>query len=110
MKRHLLTPCAIHIENGRTGKTGVLLKQAKRLSVLVKRSQEPRVLPPCKAYHAQFRDHDRPAEDRYDSKKTEDNFPCDRRVIERKDQTAAGGYDFRNEHSRVTGISNNAVL
>ena len=31
-------------------------------------------------------------------------------MIERKQQTATRRYDFRNEHSRVTGISNNAVL
>ena len=31
-------------------------------------------------------------------------------VIERKKETAASRYDFRNEHSRFTGLSNNAVL
>ena len=31
-------------------------------------------------------------------------------MIERKKETAAGRYDFRNEHSRFTGLSNNAVL
>jgi hypothetical protein len=30
-------------------------------------------------------------------------------VIEREQKTAAGRYDFRNEHSRVTGVSNSAV-
>jgi hypothetical protein len=31
-------------------------------------------------------------------------------VIERKKETTAGGYDFRNKHSRFTGLSNTAVL
>src|SRR4030095_14129019 len=110
MKCHFLTPCAIHIENGRTGKARVFLKQTKWLSVFVKSSEETSVLSPREADHAQFRYHDRPAENRCDSKKSEDNFSCDRRVIERKQQTATGRYDIRNEHSRVTGISNNAVL
>src|SRR5262245_12646160 len=110
MKCHLLAPCTINIENGRTRKARVFLKQSKRLSVFVKSSEKSRILSPSEADHAQFRDHDRPTEDRYDSKKSKDNFSCDRRVIERKHQTTAGRYDFRNEHSRVTGISNNALL
>src|SRR5215831_10306496 len=100
MKCHFLTPCAIHVENGRTGKPRVFLKQTKRLPVLVKSSHEPGVLSPSEADHPQFRDHDRPAEDGCDSKESEDNFSCDRRVIERKNQTPAGSYDFRYEHSR----------
>src|SRR5438034_8548383 len=110
MECHFLTPCAINIENGRAGKARVFLKQTKWLSVFVKSSEETSVLSPRETDHTQFRDHDRPTEDRCNSKKSEDNFPCDRRVIERKQQTAAGSYDFRNEHFRVTGISNNAVL
>src|SRR5215469_15710297 len=109
MKCHFLAPGAIHIENGCTGKARVFFKQTKRLSVFVKSGEEPGVLSPSEADHAQLRDHDRPAENRCDSKKSEDNFSCDRRVIERKQQTAAGPYDIRNEHSRVTGISNNAL-
>ena len=76
----------------------------------MKSSEETSVLFPCKADHAQFRDHDRPTENGYDSQKSENDFARDCRVIERKQQTAAGRYDFRNEHSLVTGISNNAVL
>src|SRR5438552_19204812 len=110
MKGRFLAPGAIHIENGRTWKARVFLKQTKGLSVFVKSSEKTSVLSPRETDHAQFRDHDRPTEDRYDSKKSEDNFSCDRRVIERKQQTAAGCYDIRNEHSRVTGISNNSVL
>src|SRR5215831_16352557 len=109
MKCHFLTTCAVHIENRRTGEACIFLKQTKGLSVFVKGSKEPRVLSASEADHAQFRDHDRPAEDRCDNKKSEDDFSCDRRVIERKHQTAAGRYDFRNEHPRVTGISYNAV-
>src|ERR1043166_117397 len=110
MECHFLAPCAIHIENGSTGKARVFLEQTKGLSVFMKSSEETSVLFPREADHAQLRNHNRPTEDRYDSKKSEDNFSCDRRVIERKQQTAAGRYDLRNEHSRVTGISNNAVL
>src|SRR6267154_5174268 len=110
MECHFLTPCAIHIEYGRTGKARVFLKQTKGLSVFVKRSEETSVLSSRETDHTQFRDHDRPTEDRYDSQKSENDFARDCRVIERKQQTAAGRYDFRNEHSRVTGISNNAVL
>jgi hypothetical protein len=84
MKRHFLTTCAIHIENGRAWKTRVFLKQTKGLSVFVKRSQESRVLSPREADHAQFCDHNRPTENRYDSQKSENDSSCDRRVIERK--------------------------
>src|SRR5580765_403671 len=76
----------------------------------MKSSEETSVLSPRETDHTQFRDHDRPTEDRYDGKKSENDFARDCRVIERKQQTAAGRYDFRNEHFRVTGISNNAVL
>src|SRR3954469_9712150 len=110
MKCHFLTPCAVHIENGRAWKARVFLKQTKWLSVFVESSEETSVLSSRETDHAQFGDHDRPAEDRYDGKKSENDFARDCRVIERKQQTAAGRYDFRNEHSRVTGISNNAVL
>src|SRR6476659_5895767 len=110
MECHFLTPSAIHIVNGRAWKARVFLKQTKGLSVFVKSSEETSVLSPRETDHTQFRDHDRPTENRYDGKKREDNFSCDRRVIERKQQTAASRYDFRNEHSQVTGISNNAVL
>src|SRR5262249_7558201 len=106
MKRHFLASGAIHVEDRGAWKARVFLKQAKRLAVLAKGSQTPRVLFSREADHAQFRNHDRPTEDRCDGKKSENDFPCDRRVIEGKQQTAAGRYDFRNEHSRVTGISN----
>src|SRR3954452_5346656 len=109
MECHFLTPCAINVEDGRPGKPGVLLKQTKWLSVFVKSSEESRVLSPRKTNHAQFRDHNRPAEDRGDGKKSENDFPRDCRVIERKQQTAASRYDFRKEHSRITAFSNNAL-
>ncbi|MER3422791.1 MAG: hypothetical protein C4293_05735, partial [Nitrospiraceae bacterium] len=76
------------------------LKQPQRLPVLVKRGEEPRVLFSSEPDHAQFRDHDRPAEDGGDGQKNEDEFSCDRCVIKRKEQTAAGRYDF--EHARFT--------
>ena len=104
MKRHFLAPGAVYVENRGAGETRVFLKQTKRLSVLVKRSQEARVLFSRETDHAQLCDHDRPTKDRYDGKKGENDFPCDRRVIERKQQTAPGSYDFRNEHSRVTAL------
>src|SRR5439155_1599983 len=66
MKGHFLTPCAIHIENGRTGKARVFFKQTKGLSVFVKSSEETSVLSPREADHAQFRDHNRPTENRYE--------------------------------------------
>src|SRR5215471_9181076 len=110
MKRHFLASGAIHVKDRGAREARVFLKQTKRLAVLVKRSQKPRVLFSREANHAQFRNHYRPTEDRCDGKKSENDFPCDRRVIERKQQTAAGRYDFRNEHSRVTWISNNALL
>jgi hypothetical protein len=80
------------------------------LSILSKSGDKTRVLLSGKPDHAQFCDHDRPTENGDDSKQSENEFSCDRRVIERKKKTAAGRYDFRNEHSRFTGISNSAVL
>ena len=76
MECHFLTACAIHIENGRTWKARIFLKQTKWLSVFVKSSEETSVLPPSETDHAQFRDHDRPTEDRYDGKKSENDFPA----------------------------------
>src|SRR5215471_17234424 len=110
MKRHFLASCAVHVEYRGAGETRVFLKQTKRLSILVKRSQEAGVLFSSETDHAQLCDHDRPTENRCDRQKSENNFSCNRRVIERKQQTATGSYDFRNEHSRVTAISNNSVL
>src|SRR5215469_4178220 len=108
MKCHFLAAGAIHVENRRTREAGVFLEQSQRLSVLSKSGEEPRVLFSGKPDHAQFRYHDRPTEDGSDSEQSKDEFSCDRRVIERKEETAAGCYDFK--HSRVTGLSNNAVL
>jgi len=54
------------------------------LPILPKSSEEARVLVSGEADHAQFRDHDRPTEDRGDGEKRENEFSCDRRVIERK--------------------------
>src|SRR5205085_11576926 len=104
MKGHFLTPCSIHIENGGAWKARVFLKQTKWLSVFVKRSEETSVLSSRETDHAQFGDHDRPTGDRYDGKKSENDFARDCRVIERKQQTASRSYDFRNEHSRVTAL------
>src|SRR5215469_13139528 len=108
MKCHFLAAGAIHVENRRTREAGVFLEQSQRLSVLSKSGEEPRVLFSGKPDHAQFRYHDRPTEDGSDSEQSKDEFSCDRCVIERKKETAAGCYDFK--HSRVTGLSNNAVL
>src|SRR5205814_8062837 len=106
---HLLATRAIDIKNRRPGKPRVLLKETQRLPILPKSSEETRVLFPGEADHAQFRDHDRPTEGRGDGEKRENEFSCDRRVIEREQETAACRYDFRNKHFRVTVISNNAV-
>src|SRR5437870_4938018 len=110
MKCHLLATCAIDIKNRRPRKTRVLFEQTQRLSIFPECREKTCILFPRETYHAQFRDHDRPTEDRGDGEKREDEFSCDRRVIERKQETAACRYDFRNKHSRFTGLSNNAVL
>jgi hypothetical protein len=60
------------------------------LSILPERGEETRVLLSSEPDHAQFGDHDRPTENRHDGEKSENEFACDRRVIERKQETAAG--------------------
>ena len=90
MKRHFFAPGAIHVEHRRSCKAGILFKQAQRLSILPESGEETRVLLSSEPDHAQLRDHDGPTENRHDSQKSENHFPCDRRVIERKQQTATG--------------------
>src|SRR5690349_21309049 len=109
MKRHLLAPGPVHVKNWRPRKARILFEQTQRLSIFPERREKTCILFSRKTDHTQFRDHDRPTEDRGDGQKSENELACDRRVIESKQETAAGRYDFRNEHSRVTGISNNAV-
>src|SRR3954453_97569 len=104
MERHFLASCAIHIENGRAWKARIFFKQTQWLSIFVKSSEETCVLSARKADHTQFSDHDRPTEYRCDSQNGENDFARDCRVIERKQQTAAGRYNFRNEHSCVTAL------
>src|SRR5207248_1335677 len=82
--------CAEQAKKRRARKARVLLKQAQRLSILSKSSNEPHVLFSSEADHAQFRDHYRPTENRRDGQKSENEFSCDRCVIERKEETAGG--------------------
>src|SRR6266480_4075596 len=110
MKCHLLAAGTIHVKDRRSGKARIFLKQAQRLPVLSKSGEETRVLFSGKPDHAQFRDHDGPTENGNNGQKSENEFSCDRRVIERKKKTTAGRYDFRNKHSRFTGLSNNSDL
>src|SRR5438094_3577582 len=110
MKCHFLAAGAIHVKHRRSRKARVLFKKTQRLSGLSKSGEETRVLFSGKPDHAQFRDHDGPTENGNNGQKSENEFSCDRRVIERKKKTTAGRYDFRNKHSRFTGLSNNADL
>ncbi|PYL64203.1 MAG: hypothetical protein DMF25_07900 [Verrucomicrobia bacterium] len=70
-----------------------------------KSGQKPGVLFSGELDHAQFRDHDRPAKDRDDGEERQDNFPRDRRVLEREKQTACCN-QLRNQHPRFTCLSN----
>src|SRR5262249_33696801 len=109
MKRHLFAPGPIHVKNRRSWKARVLFEQTERLSIFPERREKTYILFSREPDHAQLRDHNRPTEDGCDGQKSENELACDRCVIESKQETAAGRYDFRNEHSRVTRISNNAV-
>jgi hypothetical protein len=88
MKRHFIASGAIHAKDWRPREARVLLKQAQWLSILPKSGAEAGVLFSCKTDYAQLRDHDRPTKDRSDGEKREDEFSCDRRVIEREKETA----------------------
>jgi hypothetical protein len=88
MKGHFLASGAIDIKYRRARESCVLFKQTQRLPVLSKSGEKPRVLLPREADDAQLRDHNRPTEDGSDGEKRQDEFSCDRRVIERKKETA----------------------
>ena len=88
MKRHLLTTGAINIENRRTGKARVFFEQPQWLSILPERAEESRVLFSGELDHAQFRDHDRPTEDRDDREEKEDELAGNGSVLKCKEQTA----------------------
>ena len=88
LKGHLLAAGAIDVEERRAGKSRVVLKQAQRLAILPEGRAKARVLFPGELDHAQLRDHDRPAEDRDDAKKRENDLAGDRRVFEREEKTA----------------------
>src|ERR1700693_5797921 len=108
MERHLLTAGAIDAEHRRARKPRILLKQAQRLSILMKGGEKARVLPSSKLDHAQLCDHDRPTENRTDGEEREDDLARDRRVIDRKNQAPSRDQIWR-EHLRVTWVSNSAV-
>jgi hypothetical protein len=78
------------------------------LSILPENGKKPDVLFPGELDHAQLCEHDRPAENRNDRQKEKDKFPGNGRVLEREKETA-GGYDLREEHSRITGVSNSSL-
>ena len=89
MERHLLTTGAINAEHGRARKSRILLKQAQRLSILMKGGEKARVLFSSKLDHTQFRDHDRPTENLNDGEEGKNDLACNRRVIEREKQAAS---------------------
>jgi hypothetical protein len=101
MECHLPTSGAIDLEQGRTGKTRVLFKEAERLPILPKCGQETGILFPGKLNDAEFRDHDGPTKNRSDGEKEENDFARNRGVLEGEEQTA-GRNQLRNEHFRVT--------
>jgi hypothetical protein len=88
MKRHFLATRAINIENRRTGEARVLFEQPQWLSILPEREEETRVLFSRELDHAQFCDHDRPAEDRNDREEKEDELAGNGGVLKCKEQTA----------------------
>jgi hypothetical protein len=88
MKRHFLTTGAINIENRRTWKARVFFEQPQWLSILPECSQKTRVLFSGEPDHAQFGDHDRPAEDRNDREEKENELAGNGGVLKCKEQTA----------------------
>src|SRR5205823_14239330 len=88
MKRHLLTTGAINIENRRAGEARIFFEQPQRLSILPERKQKTRVLFSGELDHAQFRNHDRPAEDRNDREEKENELAGNGSVLKCKEQTA----------------------
>ena len=89
MECHLLTARTINAEDGRARKPRILLKQAQRLSILMKGGEKARVLSSSKLDHAQLCDHDRPTENRTDGEEREDDLARDRRVIETEKEAAS---------------------
>jgi hypothetical protein len=85
-----MTAGPIDVEIRGPEKPRVSFKETQRLSILAKCGKEPRVLSSGKLDHAQFRDHDRPTENRPDRKQQENNFSRNGRVIEGEQQTIRG--------------------
>src|SRR5437764_8898109 len=88
MKCHLLATRAINVKNRRTGKARVLFEQTKWLSILPECSEKARILFSGELDHAQFRDHDRPTEDRNDREEKKDELAGNGSVLKCKEQTA----------------------
>ena len=97
MKSHFLTASAIHIEDRRAREPRVRLKQSQRLAILPEGREKPARLPSRKLNHAHFRNHDRPAENRADAQKSQDELGGDRRMLERENK-AARRKKIRSEH------------
>src|SRR5438270_5127653 len=89
MKRHLLATRAINVKNWRTRKERVLFEQTQWLSILPECGQKTHVLSSGELDHAQFRDHDRPTEDRNDREEKEDELAGNGGVLKRKEETAS---------------------
>src|SRR6266436_3087913 len=77
MKRHFLATRAINVKNRRALEARVFFEQPQRLSILPECEEKTRVLFSSKLDHAQFRDHDRPTEDRNDREEKEDELAGD---------------------------------
>src|SRR6202040_1842512 len=92
----------------RTGEARVFFEQTQWLSILPERGEKTRVLPSGELDHAQFCDHDRPAEDRNDREEKQNQLAGNSGVLKCKDQTA-GRQNYRDEHSRFTCGTNSGV-
>src|SRR5262249_53440299 len=88
LKRNFLTTGSVNIENRRAGEASVLFEETQRLSILPERRNKARVLFAGELDDAQFRDHDRPAEDRSDCQQKQNKLAGNGSVFKRKDQTA----------------------
>jgi hypothetical protein len=88
LKRHFFTARAVNVEEWGAGEFCVIFKQAEGLAILPESGAKTRGLFPGKLNHAQFCDHDRPAEDRNDAEQREDDLAGDSGVFEREEKTA----------------------
>ena len=106
MEGEFLTTGAINIEDGCSDKARISLEQAQGLSVLAERFEKARCLFSRESNYAHFCDHDRPAKDRADGERQENDLSRDGGMFKSEKEPAASDA-FREQNRRQVELINN---